>query len=69
MKEIVKKSMLYGLVGVPVFVVSVAVSNGIIKGVSQAISKHKKKINNYSNIGYWCKMITPLVLILYERKI
>lgn len=42
MKEVVKKSMLYGLVGVPVFVISVAVSNGIIKGVSQAISKHKK---------------------------
>ena len=43
MKEIVKKSMLYGLVGVPVFVASVALSNGIIKGVSQAISKHKNK--------------------------
>ena len=42
MKEVVKKSMLYGLVGVPVFVISVAVSNEIIKGVSQAISKHKK---------------------------
>lgn len=42
MKEVVKKSMLYGLVGVPVFVISVAVSNVIIKGVSQAISKHKK---------------------------
>ena len=42
MKEVVKKSMLYGLVGVPVFVVSVAVSKGIIKVVSQAISKHKK---------------------------
>ena len=42
MKEVIKKSMLYGLVGVPVFVVSVAVSNGIIKEVSQAISKHKK---------------------------
>ena len=43
MKEIVNKSMLYGLVGVPVFVASVALSNGIIKGVSQAISKHKNK--------------------------
>ena len=43
MKEIVKKSMLYGLVCVPVFVVSVAVSNGIVKGVSQANSKHKNK--------------------------
>ena len=38
MKEVVKKSMLYGLVGVPVFVISVAISNGIINGVSQAIS-------------------------------
>ena len=43
MKEVVKKSMLYGLVGVPVFMGSVALSNGIIKGVSQAISKHKNK--------------------------
>ena len=42
MKEVVKKSMLYGLVGVPVFVISVAISNGILKGVTQAISKHKK---------------------------
>ena len=42
MKEVVEKSMLYGLVGVPVFIISVAVSNGIIKVVSQAISKHKK---------------------------
>ena len=42
MKEVVKISRLYGLVGVPVVVISVAVSNGIIKGVSQAISKHKK---------------------------
>ena len=42
MKEVVEKSMLYGLVGVPVFVISVAVSNGIIKGISQAIPKHKK---------------------------
>ena len=41
MKEVVKKSMLYGLVGVPVFIVSVAVSNGIIKGVAQSINKHK----------------------------
>ena len=40
MKEVVKKSMLYGLVGVPVFVVSVVVSNEIIKKVSQAISKY-----------------------------
>lgn len=42
MKEVIKKSMLYGLVGVPVFMISVTVSNGIIKGVSQTISKHKK---------------------------
>ena len=41
MKEVIKKSMLYGLVGVPVFMISATVSNGIIKGVSQAISKHK----------------------------
>ena len=40
MKEVVKKSMLYGLVGVPVFMVSVVVSNEIIKRVSQAISKY-----------------------------
>ena len=40
MKEVVKKSMLYGLVGVPVFMVSVVVSNEIIKKVSQAISKY-----------------------------
>ena len=56
MKEVVKKSMLYGLVGVPVFVASVAVSNGIIKGVSQAISKHKK-INNYSNMTIGVRLL------------
>ena len=43
MKEVVKKSMLYGLVGVPVFVISVAIRNENIKGVTKAISKQKKK--------------------------
>ena len=43
MKEVVKKSMLYGLVGVPVFVVSVAISNGIITGITNVIKKHKKE--------------------------
>lgn len=41
MKEMIKKSALLGLVGVPVFMLSVAVSNGIIKGVSKSISKCK----------------------------
>lgn len=39
MKEVIKKSMLYGLVGVPVFMISVAISNGIIKGISKAVNK------------------------------
>ena len=42
MKEVIKKSALYGLVGVPVFMLSVAVSNGIIKGVASGIQKCKK---------------------------
>ena len=42
MKEVVKKSMLYGLFGVPVFVISVAVSNGIIKRISKVINEHKE---------------------------
>ena len=40
MKEVVKKSMLYGLVGVPVFIISVAISNGIIKGIAKAINRY-----------------------------
>lgn len=41
MKDVIKKCALYGLVGVPVFMVSCAVSTGIINGVQTAIKKHK----------------------------
>lgn len=43
MKNVIKKSALYGLVGVPVFMVSVAVSNGIVKGVAKSIKKIRNK--------------------------
>ena len=41
MKEVVKKAMLWGFVGVPVFIISVGISNGIITGVKNAIKEHK----------------------------
>lgn len=41
MKDTVKKAMLLGLVGVPVFMISCAVSTGLINGVKQSIQKHK----------------------------
>lgn len=42
MKEMIKKSALLGLIGVPVFIVSVAISNGVINGITKSIKKHKK---------------------------
>ena len=42
MKEMIKKSALLGLIGVPVFIISVAVSNRIINGISTLIDKQKK---------------------------
>ena len=42
MKEMIKKSALLGLVGVPVFIVSVGVSNGIIKVITKSINKCRK---------------------------
>lgn len=41
MNEVIKKSILYGLVGAPVFMVSCAVSTGIINGVAKSVQKHK----------------------------
>ncbi len=41
MKEMIKKSALLGLVGVPVFIISVAVSNGIINGIAKTINDRK----------------------------
>ena len=42
MKEMIKKSALLGLVGVPVFIISVAISNGVIMGITKSINKHNK---------------------------
>lgn len=42
MKEMIKKSALLGLIGVPVFIVSVAISNGVINGIAKSINKHNK---------------------------
>lgn len=40
MKEMIKKSALLGLIGVPVFIISVAISNGVINGIAKSINKH-----------------------------
>lgn len=42
MKEVIKKSALLGLVGVPVFMLSVTISNGIMNGIVKSINKCKK---------------------------
>ncbi len=44
MKEVIKKSVLYGLIGAPLFMISCAVSTGVVKGVSQAIQKQSKNV-------------------------
>ena len=39
MKEMIKKSALLGLVGVPVFIVSVAISNGVIRILTKPLMR------------------------------
>lgn len=35
-KDVIKKSAVWGLVGVPVFIVSLAIVSGVAKGINQA---------------------------------
>jgi len=44
MKDVIKTSAFIGLVGVPVFIISCAISTSIMDGITKAINSHR--LNN-----------------------